>query len=537
MMKKKVCLAALALAVVLPAVAQDTYESARLLGSDLNGTARYVGMGGAMDALGADISTISTNPAGIGLFRHSTASLSLGFVSQQDAQKFDGKGKTTMSFDQIGFVYSSRLSRTSFINFAFNFHKSKNFNQILSAANSLNGCSQNGLTYEKAYDGIYTLDVNHQDEAMGYYSPNNRSLAFSEADYLNANVLNCDVEQHLVDPSADWIYYNDANAYTFDRAHRGWINNFDFNVSGNVNDRIYWGVTVGVKDVNYRGNSEYGETLVDINDQSLGAVVISDERRIKGTGLDVTAGVIFRPSEESPFRIGLSVSSPTWYDLTSSNDTYMLNGSSTGYWDDGQSHTDYDFKFYTPWKFGLSLGHTIGSQVALGFGYEFSDYTTSTNRVNKGDTYWYSDYGYSPSYTDEVMKDNTRRALKGVHTLRFGAEFKPVTEFAVRLGYNYVSSPYEENGVRDMTLESPGVTYASTTDYVNWKDTHRITCGVGYKVGGVNIDLAYQYNTTKGDFHPFQPYVGDYSSKAWNTGVTGVKFNRHQLLMTLGYTF
>ena len=88
---KKIVLAALALAAVLPATAQDTYESARLLGSDLNGTARYVGMGGAMEALGADISTISTNPAGLGLFRHSTASLSFGLQSQQDAQKFDVK--------------------------------------------------------------------------------------------------------------------------------------------------------------------------------------------------------------------------------------------------------------------------------------------------------------------------------------------------------------------------------------------------------------------------------------------------------------
>lgn len=535
-MKRKVCFAAFAMAFILPAAAQDTYESARLLGSDLNGTARYVGMGGAMDALGAEISTISTNPAGIGLFRHSTASLSFGFVSQQDAQKFDGKSKTTMSFDQIGFVYSSRLSRSSFINFAFNFHKSKNFNQILSAANSLKGCSQNGLTYAKAENGVYYFDTNYQDEAMGYYSPNNRSWAFSEADYMNANVLNCDVEKHLLDPDADWVYYNAADAYTFDRAHRGWINNFDFNVSGNANDRVYWGITVGVKDVNYRGHSEYAETLVDKNDNPIGAVAISDDRRIKGTGLDVTAGVIFRPSEESPFRIGLAVSTPTWYDLTSSNDTYMLNNSSAGYWDDGQSHQDYDFKFYTPWKFGLSLGHTIGTQLALGIGYEFSDYTTSTNRVNKGDTYWYDDYGYSPSYTDEAMKDNTNKSLKGVHTIRVGAEYKPVSDFAIRLGYNYVSSPYEENGLRDMTIESPGVSYASTTDYVNWKDTHRITCGVGYKVSGFNIDLAYQYNMTKGDFHPFQQYL-TYSSIGMNTGVKDVKFNRHQLLLTLGYTF
>ena len=86
---KKIVIAALALAAVLPAAAQDTYESARLLGSDLNGTARYVGMGGAMDALGADISTISTNPAGIGLFRHSTDSVSFGLQSQQGVEKFD----------------------------------------------------------------------------------------------------------------------------------------------------------------------------------------------------------------------------------------------------------------------------------------------------------------------------------------------------------------------------------------------------------------------------------------------------------------
>ncbi|MEF2620862.1 MAG: hemin receptor, partial [Xylanibacter rarus] len=63
--------------------AQETYENANIAGEDLNGTARYVGMGGALDALGADISTIGTNPAGIGLFRHSMANVSFGFVSQQ----------------------------------------------------------------------------------------------------------------------------------------------------------------------------------------------------------------------------------------------------------------------------------------------------------------------------------------------------------------------------------------------------------------------------------------------------------------------
>ncbi|MEE3384030.1 MAG: hemin receptor, partial [Prevotella sp.] len=66
---KKLLYVSFALALSLPVMAQETYENANIATKDLNGTARYVGMGGAMDALGADLSTMSSNPAGIGLFR------------------------------------------------------------------------------------------------------------------------------------------------------------------------------------------------------------------------------------------------------------------------------------------------------------------------------------------------------------------------------------------------------------------------------------------------------------------------------------
>lgn len=45
-----------ALVAAASATAQETYENARIATEDLNGTARYVGMGGALDALGADLS-------------------------------------------------------------------------------------------------------------------------------------------------------------------------------------------------------------------------------------------------------------------------------------------------------------------------------------------------------------------------------------------------------------------------------------------------------------------------------------------------
>jgi hypothetical protein len=43
--------------------------------------------------------------------------------------------------------------------------------------------------------------------------------------------------------------------------------------------------------------------------------------RITGTGFNLKAGLIFRPIEESPFRIGMSVATPTWYKLKSKNHT------------------------------------------------------------------------------------------------------------------------------------------------------------------------------------------------------------------------
>ena len=77
----------------------DTYIGAQLATEDLNGTARYVGMGGAMEALGADISTMSTNPAGIGLFRRNQVSGSLGVVIQEGGKSFQDGSKASASFD------------------------------------------------------------------------------------------------------------------------------------------------------------------------------------------------------------------------------------------------------------------------------------------------------------------------------------------------------------------------------------------------------------------------------------------------------
>lgn len=525
---KKILIAALALASVMPSVAQDTYENARLLGGDLNGTARYVGMGGALEALGADISTISTNPAGIGLFRHSSVSLSLGVINQQDAVKFDNLGKTNVSFDQVGFVYTMPSGRQSFLNFAFNYHKSRNFNQLLSAANRLNAASLSKQAYGKSElesdaNGGYSLDLNDCNEVMGYRdaTSNERAWQYTQWDYLTFNTFNYNANENEK-------VYAEADSYNFDRAHRGWIADYDFNISGNLNDRVYLGLTIGIHDVNYNGYSEYSEGIVTANGGDGGVMTLADERHIDGTGFDIKAGAIFRPFEESPFRLGVSVATPTWYDLTSSNATTLYNNTDPDVYNwgyrEGSNSESYDFKYYTPWKFGLSAGHTIGRDLALGLSYEYASYGSADTRVNDG----YDAYGYEESYSDKTMNANTENSLKGVHTLKVGAEYKPTPETAIRLGYNYVSPMYQETGVRDTYLNSIGNMYSSTTDYTNWKGTNRLTCGFGYRYEKLNLDLAYQYSTVSGEFHPFQ---------AEGAAATDVSNKRHQVLFTIGYTF
>ena len=524
--------------------AQETYENTKLIDNDLNGTARYVGMGGAMEALGADISVINSNPAGIGLFRRSSGSVSFGLVSQDGASSFKYGNKTNASFDQAGFVYSMRDGRRTFINFGFNYHKSKNFDYILNAASGLNGASQHKLSYMKALANENNLDKTSSGW-RGKFSYT------SQLDNLYYNTL--------MMTSSDGFFYNDASRYEFGRAETGYIGEYDFNTSVNVNDRVYLGITIGIHDVHYTGHSLYNEALVNLNNQTVGDITVNDERRITGTGYNASFGIIFRPVDASPFRIGLSVTTPTWYDLKTSNYTYLINntkadggGKLQGDYPNYTTGESYEFKLFTPWKFGVSLGHTVGNYLALGASYEYADYSRLDTRVNDGYDvdYWGDVYEHSSS--DEPMNRHTRETLKAVSTLKIGAEAKMMPNLAVRAGYNYVSPMFKKEGYKDGNIDSYGSNYSSATDYTNWEATNRYTVGVGYTLGKMSFDLAYQYAQTNGKFHPFADSYLDYTypgqdsngndvtmTESLDNYANAVKVSnkRNQLLLTLTYRF
>lgn len=524
--------------------AQETYENTKLIDNDLNGTARYVGMGGAMEALGADISVINSNPAGIGLFRRSSGSVSFGLVSQDGASSFKYGNKTNASFDQAGFVYSLRNGRRTFINFGFNYHKSKNFDYILNAASGLNGASQHKLSYMKALANENNLDKT----SSGWRG---KFAYTSQLDNLYYNTL--------MMTSSDGFFYNDASRYEFGRAETGYIGEYDFNTSANVNDRVYLGITIGIHDVHYTGHSLYSEALVNLNNQTAGDITVNDERRITGTGYNASFGIIFRPVDASPFRIGLSVTTPTWYDLKTSNYTYLINntkadggGKLQGDYPNYTTGESYEFKLFTPWKFGVSLGHTVGNYLALGASYEYADYSRLDTRVNDGYDVDYRGDVYEHSSSDEPMNRHTRETLKAVSTLKIGAEAKVMPNLAVRAGYNYVSPMFKKEGYKDGNIDSYGSNYSSATDYTNWEATNRYTVGVGYTLGKMSFDLAYQYAQTNGKFHPFADSYLDYTypgqdsngndvtmTESLDNYANAVKVSnkRNQLLLTLTYRF
>lgn len=232
------------------------YQDTKLAASQLTGTARYVGMGGAMEALGADISAISTNPAGVGLFRKNQISLSAGVIAGGGADNsvsfghstIDIKGKKSHpTFDQVGIVWSTKMRNSSALNLAFNYHKSTDFGQLLNAANSLTKASQNEVDCSQnagSVDGWSAADANfggYKDNAGKYQNgllslTSNGALAFAE-----------------------------TQSYLFGQYQHGYIGSYDFNISGSIGNRVWLGLTVGLHDVHYNSNSLYAENLVDGN--------------------------------------------------------------------------------------------------------------------------------------------------------------------------------------------------------------------------------------------------------------------------------
>lgn len=548
MKKRLFSIGMLAMAAVA-AVAQTQYDAARFSGSELNGTARFVGMGGAMSALGADISVIGTNPAGIGLFRSHDLSLSFGFNKNVTNSNLGGTEvkdeRTRASFDQLGFVYSTKIGNKTdlrYFNIGFNYHKMANFNRQFSSRGNLNGSSLSwqmqdmmlgtgSYQNQASYDAL--LDAENPYTSSAYYGTpflGSMGVRTGLVDDVTGN-----------DGSFGMMGWNGASGDYYSREEGG-INAYDFNLSFNVQDRFYFGATLGVYDVNYSRYSSYYETVLDDKGNDNGSFQLNNWFTTDGAGLDLKLGVIVRPMEYSPFRIGFAVHTPIWYSL---NDRYTATlGTDILAFPEKYTEnlSDYyapdasyllEYQLATPWKFNVSMGTTFSNVLAVDAEYEFANYAKAR----------YKDAG---GYDLAAANEAVDKYLKNVHTFRIGMEAKFTPQFSFRAGYNYVTSPIADNSARYVpnlsTNKADYIWFDETRtdpEYHNLKARNTLTLGLGYRGKFMYADVAYKYDFYKSDFYMFDDYrfSNDGNSIVSRNSAAAVNHDRHQLLLTLGVKF
>ena len=111
-MKKNILLTSMFLAGITSVFAQGEADAIRMSQRDITGSARYMGMAGAFGALGGDMSSLSSNPAGIGVFRNSEVSATLNLDFVNTSTNWNGTGtdadRTKFMFNNIGYVATFR---------------------------------------------------------------------------------------------------------------------------------------------------------------------------------------------------------------------------------------------------------------------------------------------------------------------------------------------------------------------------------------------------------------------------------------------
>lgn len=527
-------------ALASAAAAQNQYDALRFLGNDVNGTARFVGMGGAMSSLGADLSTIGTNPAGIGLYRSNDVALSFGFNANKSHSDFNGsvmdESRNRASFDQVGFVWSTKIGNKTdlrFLNFAFNYHKRVNFNRQFASKGGLNG---NSLTWQMAdmidgaEDGNGGLFYQSEDDFYGSNGLLNADNPYMDRKYVGTPYLGAmGARTGLVDVKGDKdgnitdIYgWNGIDGEYYSR-ETGSVNEYDFNVSFNVRDRFYFGATLGVYDIDYLRYSSYGENLEGNSNFTL-----NNTYKTEGTGIDLKVGTIIRPFEYSPFRFGLAIHTPILYNMSDRYTSVLvtnlaLENSTVSYTENLRDYLSggqyaWDYRLITPWRFNVSVGTIVGGIMALDAEYEFENYSATKLQDTEG--------------IELNGQSAIKETLKGVHSFRVGMETKVSSAFSVRAGYHFRSTPITSDAFKNIPVTDNTRTDA---EYLNLKSRQAVSVGLGYRGRLVYADVAYKYDFYKGDFYAFDGGL----DQSGNLLLSPTKVNneRHQLLFTIGVHF
>lgn len=539
--------------------AQGAFDAYQISQPDLKGTARFMSMGGAFGALGGDLSTLSQNPAGIGVYRRSEIGFTLDLDCQSATAESQGykntMNQTKFLLNNIGGVATMRLNSSACpnINFGFSFNKAASFNRryaggIPSLANSMTNYTAGVANAEGATVADLTFTNSYNP-----YNPTDGGYAASWMSILGYN-------SYLITPQGDkdnptWVGQmgnGTTGSGTFDMWEKGHIDEYNISLGGNIADVVYWGMDFDIIDLNYTLESHWGESLNNAYVNGRTGVAsdwsLYNYYRVNGTGFNYKIGLIVKPIQQ--LRLGFAVHTPTWYNLDetyygSVDYNYAPNPNTEGSY--SETNDGYDavnsYNFRSPWKFIVSAAGIIGDSFIISADYEWTSYSTMKYSVDNG----YNDYYYDDPWDWEwkpakvaALDANDRYGYTNMDiqnyftktsTLRIGAEYRVTPQFSVRAGYSYVSSPVK-NEVADN--QETIYTVGTRPQYSVDRSTQYITCGLGYKYQKFYIDAAYVYKHRTSDFHAFTP---DPSTPSIPSPEARISDNNSQIVLSMGFKF
>jgi hypothetical protein len=512
----------IALAVILNCgilAAQTEFDAFKMVQTDINGTARYMSMGGAFGALGGDASAIKDNPAGLGIYRSSELTGTLNGFMQSSSSKWYGASSLSdsykLGFNNFSYVLSTPTWRNDKnvdgllrSNFSFSYNRLKDYNQSL---NIQGGNSPSSMTDYMAYftGGISPTDLTY---VAGSYEP------FDNTNIPWISVLAYD--GYLINPGTGTNNWNSAldSGQTVVPSYRlfqkGYKDEYSVGWAGNFSNVFFVGATLNLQTINYSAISQYSE-----NFGSNQGMALSDTIYSNGTGLNLNLGAIYCPTDF--MRVGLSLHTPTVFAMNDSyysNLTYNTTQSGSLSTPGGVN----SFQIQSPLIVNASVAFIVGQRGLVSAEYDYTNYTG---------TRLMSDSGNSQSF--DLENQGMSSMLSNVGTIKIGGEYRLTDNFSLRAGYANSSNGTNPNAAK---LIRPN-TIRTDLEYFLENSTNYLSLGFGYHEAGWFLDFAYLNKIQDQTFYPYNTNAIAETQPGLVVSGAKVLTSNSNIAVTLGFKF
>ena len=266
-MKKKV-FALLLCGLPLLMSAQDAFDVLQMSQTDLRGTSRFQSMAGAFTALGGDLSTLSQNPAGIGVYRNSDLGITLGLDFNSSKAGVTTTNETKFNVNNVGYVGAIRLDSESVpnLNFGFTYNRVKSFNRrYMGGVANIETSMSNYIAEEFVNKLNFTdADLYWTDNFDPYFDGRAPWAAVTTFDLPTrtdgyVGIINAFGEK-MIGLYQDGVTSGFAN---YEVEERGHADEYNIAFGGNISNKLYFGLDFGILDLDYRSFQSYEESLTN----------------------------------------------------------------------------------------------------------------------------------------------------------------------------------------------------------------------------------------------------------------------------------